>query len=350
MAGIKPSAEKPIRQALRLGIGVVVTFALAQLFKWPIAHLAPAFVVVLLQEPAPLTLRMGGRVLLTSAFFVLLGACITLLLSPWPPLLILATAYLFYYMFKYMIQAGATGLEIVSAMVGFTIIPVLVIVLPELGFLGIWYFLLGYAVAIFVAWFAWMCVPLQADPPEAHHSDPLSEEVVTSMALNMALVMTLLMGMFLLFGWGQILVLVYAIIFATTYDAHSGGRMGLAYIVANGIYGGAAIIITYELLVMVPSFTFLVPVIFLLACLFGYNTFRGGPTAAFWNSGTFGFLIVLGGLLMKDNGYSIGAVSGRIWQLVLATAYIMLAFSTIEMVRDYVKRLKTNRARRMGNT
>jgi hypothetical protein len=337
MSGIKPSSETPARQALRLGLGVVITFALAQLFKWPTAHLAPAFVVVLLQEPVPLSLRQGWRVFRTSVFFVLLGAIVTLVLSPWPPLLVLAAGFLFYRMFIFMIQAGATVLEIVSAMVGFTIIPVLVNVLPELGFLAVWYFLLGYAVAILTAWFAWMCVPLLSEPPHAHHDEFLSEEVVSSMALNLALVMTLLMGLFLMFGWTQILVLVYAIIFATTYDARGGGQMGVKYVIANVIYGGVAMILTYELIVMAPSFLLMVPVVFLVACIFGVGTFRGGSTADFWNSGTFGFLIVLGDLLMKDGGYSIGALSGRVWQMILATAYITLAFSIIEMIRHQRK-------------
>jgi hypothetical protein len=334
MSGIKPSSESPARQALRLGLGVVIMFALAQLIKWPIAHLAPAFVAVLLQEPTPLSLRQGWKVFKTATFFVLLGALVTLFLSPWPLLLVLAMALLFYRMFIYMIQAGATILEIVAAMVGFTIIPVLVVVLPDLGFIAVWYFLVGYGVSILVGWFAWMCVPLLAEPPQAHQYEALSEDVVHSMAMNMALVLTVLMGLFLLFGWSQILVLVYAVIFATTYDARGGGQMGVAYVIANVIYGGVAMFIAYELLVMAPGFMLMVPVVFLIVCIFGYGTFRGGPTTDFWNSGTFGFLIVLGGMLMKDGGYSIGVLAGRVWQLILATAYITLAFSTIEMVQS----------------
>jgi hypothetical protein len=338
VSGINPSSESPSRQALRLGLGVVITFALAQLIKWPIAHLTPAFVVVLLQEPVPLSLRSGLKVFRTSAFFVLLGALVTLLLSPWPPLLVVAAGYLFYRMFIYMIQAGATGLEMVSAMVGFTIIPVLVNVLPDLGFLAVWFFLLGYAVAILAAWIAWMCVPLLSEPPHAHHGEPMSDDMVSAMSLNMALIMSLLMGLFLMFGWTQLLVLVYAIIFATTYDARTGGQMGITYVIANVIYGGVAMIVTYEILVMAPTFLLMVPIVFVVACVFGFGTFRGGKTADFWNSGTFGFLIVLGDVLMKDGGYSIGALSGRVWQMVLATAYVTLAFSVIEMVRNRRKR------------
>ncbi|NOR41671.1 MAG: hypothetical protein GQ537_10725, partial [Gammaproteobacteria bacterium] len=79
-------------------------------------------------------------------------------------------------------------------------------------------------------------------------------------------------------------------------------------------------------------------IVFFLACLFGYGTVRHGSTAEFWNSGTFGFLIVMGGLLIKDNTFSTQALAGRVWQLVLATAYVTLAFSTVEMFKSWRKR------------
>ncbi|NOR40832.1 MAG: hypothetical protein GQ537_06465 [Gammaproteobacteria bacterium] len=337
MSGIPLSNESPIRQGVRLGLGVIITFVLAQLYQWPVANLAAAFTVVLLQEPAPMSLRQGWKAFWVSAGFVLTGGLATLILSPWPILLVISMAFLFYWMFIFVIGTGATILEIVAALVAFTIVPVLVLVQPEIGFTAVWGFLIGYAVSILVSWFAWMCIPLLAPPPVANH-EAFTQEALKSLALTLSIVMTTLMALFLTFGWSQILVLIYAALFVLGLDLRGGRQMGFNYIIANVVYGGTAILITYELLVMAPNFILMVVTVFFLACVFGYGTFRHGSTEDFWNSGTFGFLIVMGDLLIKDNAFSTQALAGRVWQLVLATAYITLAFSMAEMIKSWRQR------------
>ena len=340
MSGIPLSNESPARQAVRLGLGVIITFVLAQLFQWPVANLAAAFTVVILQEPAPMSLRQGWKAFWVSAGFVLAGGLATLILSAWPILLVIVMAFLFYWAFIFIFGAGATILEIVAALVAFTIVPVLVLVQPEVGFTAVWGFLIGYAVSILVSWFAWMCIPMLAPPPAAHHEE-VSQEALTSLALTLSLVMTTLMAMFLTFGWSQILVLIYAGLFVLGMDLKGGRQMGINYIIANVVYGGAAIFITYELLVMAPNFILMVVIVFFLACAFGYGTFRHGSTEDFWNSGTFGFLIVMGDLLIKDNSFSTQALAGRVWQLVLATAYVTLAFSIAGMIKSWRHRRRS---------
>ena len=49
--------ESTNRRGLRLAFGITLAFALAQIFAWPMAYITPVFIVILLQEPQPLSVR-----------------------------------------------------------------------------------------------------------------------------------------------------------------------------------------------------------------------------------------------------------------------------------------------------
>jgi hypothetical protein len=74
--------------------------------------------------------------------------------------------------------------------------------------------------------------------------------------------------------------------------------------------------------------------IFAAVYLFGVPMFRGGPTAGYWESGIFGFLIMLGAILMKDDIVAASTLVDRLWQMILAGVYVIFAFSILEWTRS----------------
>jgi hypothetical protein len=146
-----------------------------------------------------------------------------------------------------------------------------------------------------------------------------------------------LMAVFLFFGWSSVLILAYAVIFSAEYGSEGVRKEGLNYIVANGVYAGVAMMICYELFVMIPSVWFMVPVVFIVLLFFSKRVFKHGPTEAFWGSGIFGFLILLGAVLLKEGADTPHAVIDRVWQMCAATAYVAFAFSVVEMWRAHFK-------------
>lgn len=338
MSSIPASNESVRRRAFRLALGVVIVFVLAQLFTWPAAHVGAALAVILFMEASPLSLGKGWRVFRNFSIILLLSVVITTLLSPWPAILIVVSGLAFYRLFIYMMMSGAFLFEIAAALLACTVIPVLVVMLPAKGLFMAYGLIVGCGVAIVVSWVVWMMIPLSAPVPEDHHDHAISYEEASSMALTLALVMTILEAFFMISGSGKVLVLIYSVFFALPFSAMAGREAGLTYIVANVFYGGVAMLICYELFVMAPSFVFMALVIFATVYLFASRFFKVGPTQAFWNSGVFGVLLMLGDLLMKDNAISTEIMAGRIWQLVLATLYVVFAFSVIEWVRSWRKR------------
>jgi hypothetical protein len=124
------------------------------------------------------------------------------------------------------------------------------------------------------------------------------------------------------------------VIFVTTYDSKAGFEAGLKMIIANGVYGGIGMLLVYELCVMVPSLPFMVVIAAFAVFLFGLRIFGGGPTSPYWTSGLNGFLIMLGGALLADQGFTLGRMADRVWQITLATAYVSFVLAVLAMIQD----------------
>jgi hypothetical protein len=219
-------------------------------------------------------------------------------------------------------------------MIGVILMPYLVLIYPQVGAIGGLALLLNFAVAITGAWIAWYMLPQSETPPNGHGVELLCYKEATSMAFNMMLLMAPLLAGFLAFGWSSILVLIYSVLFAATYSGKAGFEVGLKMLISNAVYGGVGMLLVYELYVMVPTVPFMIAVAALAVFIFGLRIFEGGSTSPYWTSGLNGFLILLGGALLTDGGYSLGRMADRVWQITLAMAYISFAFAVVDMFRD----------------
>jgi hypothetical protein len=85
---------------------------------------------------------------------------------------------------------------------------------------------------------------------------------------------------------------------------------------------------------MVPSLPFMVVIAALAVFIFGLRIFEGGSTSPYWTSGLNGFLIMLGGALLADQGFTLGRMADRVWQITLATAYVSFVLAVLAMVQD----------------
>jgi hypothetical protein len=332
---VSHSYESPSRRATRLALGVAVAFVFAQAVAWPLAHFAAVAVVVLLIGNRPLKYTEGWQLFSKSVFNFFLGGTLAWLLSPWPAILAISCGFMLFQFSKYLLTTNAHALILVSALVGFVVVPIIIVLLPPVGFIGALAFSLDWAVALVIAWITWLIMPRTAALPEDHTTDPLAPETVSELAWKLTLILTPLMVAFMAFSWTKILVAAYAVLIATTLSSAAGHQSMKSYLIANGVYAALGMLIVYELLVMVPDVTFLFPLIFIAAYLFGVQMFRGGPTAGYWESGFFGFLIMLGGILMKDDIVAASTLVGRLWQVMLAGVYVIFAFSVLDWVRSF---------------
>jgi hypothetical protein len=338
VADLAPSNESTHRRALRLALGVAMVFTLTQLTGWPMSHIAPFMTGLLLQESGPMQLRRGWFIFRMAVLSILSGLVIALFLANFPLVLVLVVCAFLFRFYVFILCSGEPMLAVIAGMVGVVLMPYLVLVNPEVGAIGGLGILLDFLVAITAGWVTWYLMPVSAAPPAGHASAPLSYPAAASMAFNMMLVMAPLLAAFLAFGWSSILVLVYSIIFAATYDSSAGFQSGLKMVIANGVYGGIGMLLVYELCVMVPSMPFMIVIAAGAVFIFGLRIFGGGPTSPYWTSGLNGFLIMLGGALLAEEGFTLGRMADRVWQITLATAYVSFVLAVLAMLRDRFSR------------
>jgi hypothetical protein len=331
MSELAPSNETVQRRALRLSLGVALVFVITQLLAWPLANIAPFMIGTLLQDSGPLPLRRGWFIFKIAALSTISGFFIAVFLDSFPLLMVLVASALLYGLYKFILQSGDHILLIVAAVIGVVLMPYLVVIKAEAGAIVGLYLMLDFAVAMIGAWITWYLMPLSAAPPEGHSGKPIPDDTASTMALNITLVIAPLLAAFLAFGWGTILILVYSVIFAASYSSKAGFETGLKMIIANGVYGGVGMLVVYELNVMVPTLPFMITAIALAVYIFGLRIFGAGPTSPYWTSGLNGFLIMLGAALLSDQGFSLGTMADRVWQIVMATAYVSFVLAVLAM-------------------
>jgi hypothetical protein len=334
MADLAPSNESLHRRALRLSIGVAMVFTLTQLMAWPLAHLAPFMTAVLLQDSAPMPLARGWFIFRMALLSVSCGLVLALFLVQFPLVMVLLICAFLYGLYVFIIRSCDHMLAVIAGVVGVVAIPYLVLIKPEVGAIGSIGILADFAVTIIGAWITWYLLPLSETPPQGHVGKPVSHQAASAMGFNMMLVLAPLLVAHLAFGWSTLLVLIYAVIFTTAYDSKAGFDTGLKMVIANGVYGGLGMLLVYEFCVMMPSLPFMVVIVALAIFIFGLKIFGGGLTSPYWASGLNGFLILLGSALLADNGFALGATANRVWQIVMATAYVSFTLAVLAMIRD----------------
>jgi hypothetical protein len=332
MAGAAPSNERPDRRILRFAIGVTMAFAFAQLAAWPMAQLAPVFVAILLQDAGPLSLR---KVLISLAIVygsLVAGYSVAYALSGYPIILISVFALMVFCFYYVLLRSGAHLLAIIGMLLGTLVMPILVQLLPEVAWVGGFGLLVNFAVAMFIAWISYAIIPARPFQDDDSHATLAHHEAVP-IAATIAIVCAPLLIAFLMFGWKDILIMVYAAIFATAMTSAAGIQQGWNSTIANLVFGGLAMLVVYEIVVMVPSAPFMVVLMFLVCVIFGRGIFGGGKWAAMWASGFIGFLILLGGAFLSDGVVTSEKVFSRVIQISLAAAYVAFAYGIVDLVR-----------------
>lgn len=342
MAGAAPSSEHPSRRALRLAIGVTISFVVAQLFSWPLAFAAPVFTAMLLQTAQPLSVRSGFVTLVTILFYIASGYFIALFLIPYPAILVLVVVLLIYRFFVVALTSQGNSLTFVGTLIGLVVMPVLVNMKPEAGFIAGFGLMIDFAVAILSAWIAFLLIrvpPLK--PVHDHHAhgapDPAEAKTI---AVTMAMVFAPYLVAFIVFGWSDIVTIIFAITFAMQLSSRGSIAAGWQNASANLLLGGGFMLVFYELLVMVPSLAFMIALAFMSILFFGSRIFSDRPSAAAWATGFTGFLILIGGALLADDVVAPMKIIDRVIHIGFSTLYVAFAYQVVDLIKGLILKVQ----------
>ena len=110
------------RRALRLGIGVTLTFVIALAYDWTLAYLAPIFAAPLLQKPSAPTLRTAVGVMLVTSLIMVVCLLAGGISQTYPVLFLMALFPALFWTFRYGLRGGSS-LVLILLLVGLMLVP-----------------------------------------------------------------------------------------------------------------------------------------------------------------------------------------------------------------------------------
>ena len=334
MAAAPPSYEAGHRRAFRYALGLTAAMALTQFAPWPLAMIALALTNLLLHDAKPMPLGKGFVTVVKTIAAVAGGFLISLALVNYPAIMVLTLGLAFYALYIYVMTTGEHFFIVIGMLIGTTVIPIVTRLLPELAYVAT----LCTALSILVSWlvatlaFALITPPAQVPLSQAQSEDSMD---VNGVAATLALVVVSILAIFLYFGISDVLVALYAAIFAMGASSAGSRYMAWSNLKGNLIFGGLATIIVFEFLVIAPFLPLMICILFVAFYIFGFNLFSHKASAGEWDSGSYGFIILLSGLLGSDSVVASAKVVDRVVQIGAAALYVTFAFACLEFVRQW---------------
>ena len=250
------------RRALRLGIGVTLTFLIAMAFDWTLAYLAPVFAAPLLQKSAPPSFRVAFEVLLVT--FVLMFACLFVggISQAYPALFLFLLFPMLFRTYRYGLRGGS-ALVLLLLLLGLMLLPMVANTTPEITRKVAGSFVGNISLSLVVS-----LLMFELFPPLPSEPQPAPKPVLPAAEVDRrAWILTALTGSYLVayfsFEWTNVHTPLYIAIYAYGANLARGLTVSKGIIAAN-IVGGFLTLVMYELTVMTPHFVFIAALVLTL--------------------------------------------------------------------------------------
>jgi len=341
-----PDSDLRSARALRLGFGLFLAAALAFGVGWKLSVITPVFVALLLRSGAPCPpFRAGAGLLLMVAAAVMVGAVLSLALIPYPLVFVLAQGLLLFWIF-FANTGGAPPFLMVLLLVAVNALPVVAVKSAYLCGVVASGMTISVAIAIMLVWVVHALIPDPDDPrlsPSAtgNASNPPAPVAIDERArkalLSTVVVLPLAQTLLLLELTGAILTLVYVAILAQN-PSLSAGYAGGRGLFLGSLFGGVVAVAYHNLLIATPSFVFFLLLMLLVGLVFGERIFFERRGAALFSAGLTTLLVLVGSGTAPTSDEIDSAFYVRLLQIMIATAYVVGAFSLFEAHRRSRKR------------
>ena len=328
-------ADPRSRHVLRYAVGSTIAMGIAMGIAWPLSFLVPVLSLSFLAsaEPPP-TLRKGATFVATIAVACIVGLWAIKYLIGIPALFFGGFALILLRIF-YAQNSGAPPFLMLWLLIALLLLPMIAVISPGMAVQIVWSLIVGAAASLLVTWVAHGLIP---DPRETASASakatgplaPAGERLSTAL-----LQVTVVFPVFVLFHlmeWaGALLVLIFVALLSLQPGFAANFKAGSALILGN-VIGGIAAIASYKLLTIVPEFPFLLLLCLLGGLFFGSNLLSGGKRAPLSGMAYSTMLLILGTTTSSD-GDAASAVYTRIFQMMIAVTYVVLAFGFLNRFR-----------------
>jgi hypothetical protein len=326
-------------RVLRYAAGSTLAIAVAMGINWQLSFLLPVLLLSFLASPAPRpSLKAGFTFIAIIAFSCLAGLMLGKYLISYPLVYIPFTGLVLLRLF-YVKASGKAPLLMTWLLIALLVIPMIIISSPAIARMVAGGILLGAILTICLIWLAHGLIPDRDDVGRQSGKNEAAAAVTPpapsrSERFHTAAISTLVvLPLFVLFYSFQMISSILILIFVALLSSQPGFatnfKVGGALVIGNAI-GGAAAIVFYELLVMVPEFSFLIMLTLLAGLVFGDRVFSDKPTAKLYGMAYSTLLLVIGSVTSGGSGEAGSMVYTRVAQIIIAVVYVVMAFGVAD--------------------
>ncbi len=332
-------------RTLRYALGSTIAMTIAMSLNWHLAYLAPVLSLVFLASPAPRpTLKQGIGFIGTVAAACLAGSILGKYLISYPLVYVPLAGLLLFRIF-YLKASGRSSMVSVWLLIALLVIPLMEMTSPAIAGMVAMGILASATVTIGVVWLTHGLLPDPLDEraagavaaASARMVPPQAERLRTA-AISTLVVLPVLILFYSLRMESELLILLFVALLSSMPGFATNFRAGFGLILGNAI-GGAAAIVMFELLVMVPQFYFLIAMTFLAGLVFGDKVFSGRPAARLYGMAFSTLLLVIASTTASGTGDAGAKVYTRVGQIIIAVVYVAMASGVAERyVRSRIRR------------
>jgi Protein of unknown function (DUF2955) len=317
-----PAAQ---RAALRIGFGLALGFALAEL-SGAVFFFFPPFMAVqfLATMPQPPSLRQAiGLTVLTALIsgFVLLLAGI---FAGHPPVFLLLVGILIF--FGFLLDTAGKAMPASLLLTFSATLPLLSTQSSETAGLLAFAFIEATVIGLLATWIMFALFP--APPADASTPPPPLGSADPRIAFANTLVLLPVLLLFLMQGNLTFVVLMVIIAIIRLRDRSGAPRAALGLLLGN-VFGGIAATIVYAFLTLQSGIAFFLLLVAAVGLIFATRIVRGGVRAPMFTIALVTFVILLGLGVAPAPSDSGEAFTTRLWNVLLAGAYAVGATSLI---------------------
>jgi hypothetical protein len=307
------------RRALRLGIGVTLTFVIALAYDWTLAYLAPIFTAPLLRGTAAPTLRAAVGIVLVTALLMLICLLAAGVSQTYPAFFLMALFPALFATFRYGLRGGS-ALVMILLLVGLMLLPMVAGTTVEIthkvagSFVGN----IGVSLAVTILMFS-LFPPLPSEPQRAPSPVLAAAEVD-----RRAWILTALTGSYAVayfsFGWTNVHTPIYIAIYAYSANLARGLTVTKGILAAN-IAAGLLTMAMYQLTLMTPHFPFVVALVLTVNLILARMTTSDAPWAPLAGFALSVVMILYGESLIPFSDDGGSNFADRLGELGMAAIY-----------------------------
>jgi hypothetical protein len=322
------------RKIIRYAFGIVLAAALAFGIAWPASYLTIVLANMFLLGPH-MPFKKGLQFLMIVALASVFAIMLSYLFLPYPFIFSLLIGILLLQLF-YAPQEVISTVMRVWLLICSLVIPLMSLQTAVIGEILGGALVIGVAMAIAIVWFAFAIFPDKAVASNSHADQPAKKEepVPAQQRLVVALKRTAVVYpvvlLFFFFEFQQsALILIYVALYSS-FPGFSKGFSAGKSLLASCVSGGLVAYLLYEIVVLVPDFSFLLLLFLAFALLAGSQILGGGKYAKQMQAAFSTIVIVFGSAITSDDVDAGGQMLNRVIQVSIVVAYLALSFGFIE--------------------